>query len=459
MKKKNLIIPIEIQNRELEGAIILANTALKSGWRVVIGQKQQIWPFIKTFPSSFFYLKSIVPSEEQNLGIIKNSNHFISTLDVEGLVLGKEPLGVVRRFSQETIELADIIFYWGRYQYEKVIKIFPQIKKKSLVTGSPIIDSWKNKSQKTHIKKNNKNILISMNFARSDPKLNKIRYLVEKKTFGNLKLSKKQIQIFNNEYALKKVSFDEFIEMTKYLAENLKDHNITVRPHPEEKISRYSFLKSYKNIKIDNKTSRIKQLKKSKIFIHFNSTMSVQAKYFNNVVVMYNPILNKKMLDVLSSVPTKISINVKNLKDLVLIIKKSKKIKSQINLERLLYNYNKKNKSSKLIINALGKFIKKNKLIIDNFPGKIFSLKGLLYYLNFKSKVFISVLLSYLSIVFPFLRNKFYNKRYGSYMYKIKWPGLKTGELTALFNNIHGNTDFNKRYSIKKHYSGFFIIE
>ena len=139
MRKKNLIIPIELKNREIDGAVCLASEALKMGWRVIIGQKQQIWPFTKTFSPSFFYLKAIVPSDEQNLRIIKEAKHCISTLDVEGLVLGKEPLGIVRRFSKETIKLADLIFYWGNYQYEKVKQVFPQVKKKSIITGSPIV--------------------------------------------------------------------------------------------------------------------------------------------------------------------------------------------------------------------------------------------------------------------------------------------------------------------------------
>lgn len=459
MKKKNLIIPIEIKSREIEGAVCLASEALKMGWRVVIGQKQQIWPFIKTFSPSFFYLKAIVPSDEQNLRIIKEAKHCVSTLDVEGLVLGKEPLGIVRRFSKETIKLADLIFYWGNYQYEKVKQVFPQVKKKSIITGSPIVDSWKISSNKIFTKKDNKNILISMNFARSDPKLAKIKYLVEKKTFGRLKLTKEQIKIFDNEYSLKKISFTQFVEMTKYLAENLKNYNIVVRPHPEENISRYEFLKSYKNLIIDNHTDRVKQLRRSKIFIHFNSTMSVQAKYFNNKVIMYNPIVDGKMLDVLSPVPLKISTNVKNLKDLVSYIKKNKSIKNKLNFNKLLFNYKKNKSASKLILKSLDEYIKTNNLDLSKLHYEIYSLKGFFYFSKFKLNVFAAILLSYLSIFIPTLRNKFSNRRFDTYMYKIKWPGLKKIELRSLFNDSIKKNDFKKKYTIKKHYSGFFIIE
>ena len=44
-------------------------------------------------------------------------------------------------------------------------------------------------------------------------------------------------------------------------------------------------------------------------------------------------------------------------------------------------------------------------------------------------------------------------------MYKIKWPGLKQSELYNIFNDLNKKDNFEKKYTIKKHYSGFFIIE
>lgn len=459
MRKKNLIIPIEIKNREIDGAVCLASEALKMGWRVIIGQKQQIWPFVKSFPNSFFFLKSIVPSDKQQLELIKNSNHLVSSLDIEGLVLGKEPLGIVRRFSKKTIKLSDIIFYWGNYQYHRVEKIFPEVKKKSYITGSPIIDNWKISNKKKLSNKNNKVILVSMNFARSDPKLSKVKYLVEKKTLGNLKLTKEQSNIFNSEYKLKKVSFKKFIEMTEFLAKKFENYKIVVRPHPEENVERYNFLKKYSNVLVDNKSDRITQLKESSIFIHFNSTMSVQAKYFNNKVIMYNPIRNKNLLNVLSPVPKNLSFEVKNLKQLSKIIKSKKKINSKLNLENLLHNVKSKKNSSQLIMENLDLLLKKNNKKINSDIGKINDFRAFFDFTKFNIKVVIAYLLSYLSIFIPSLRSTFSNRRYHFYMYKVKWPGLLQTELRNIFKKVNNSNKFSKKIKIKKHYSGFFIIE
>ena len=57
MKKKILVIPIEIQSRELEGALLLAHEAIEREWIILIGQKQKIFPILSNIKNSFFLLK------------------------------------------------------------------------------------------------------------------------------------------------------------------------------------------------------------------------------------------------------------------------------------------------------------------------------------------------------------------------------------------------------------------
>ncbi len=130
--RKKLVIPIEIKSRELLPALYLSKIFLKNDWDVYIGQKQQIFPYIKIFSESVFFLKSIVPGEKTLIQKIKRAGHFIATSDPEGL--SPNPPGILSvpsRFSDETIELTDIIFFWGKKYYSDFKKIFgSQLKKK-----------------------------------------------------------------------------------------------------------------------------------------------------------------------------------------------------------------------------------------------------------------------------------------------------------------------------------------
>ena len=96
---KNLIIPLEIQKRELNPAINLVIEALKKNWTVFIGQKQQLFPFIKTLPKSVWYLKSIVPGEHTLIKKIYSSKHLITTMDIEGLIPANIPNAYKQRYS------------------------------------------------------------------------------------------------------------------------------------------------------------------------------------------------------------------------------------------------------------------------------------------------------------------------------------------------------------------------
>ena len=139
---KKLIIPIEIKKRELPGALYIAKTFLEKKWTVYLGQKQQIFPFINQFSRSVWLLKSIVPGENTLLEKLKKKNHFITTLDIEGLVPSNGKYGIHQRYSKEGLLLTDLIFFWGKMHYENLKRIFPECKKKFYITGSPIVDYW-----------------------------------------------------------------------------------------------------------------------------------------------------------------------------------------------------------------------------------------------------------------------------------------------------------------------------
>ena len=100
-----------------------------------------------------FFYKSAVPGEEKNIMKIKDHNHKLTVLDIEGLVLAPEPIGAKRRYSNKNISKLDHVFFWGREDYNRAIKKFPKIKKKSSILGSHIVNKWKIFKKKNNLKK------------------------------------------------------------------------------------------------------------------------------------------------------------------------------------------------------------------------------------------------------------------------------------------------------------------
>ena len=77
-----LIIPIEIKRRELDAAVNMSIKFLKNNWTVYLGQKQQMFPFIKDFSRSVWFLKSIVPGENSILIKLNQIGTVSETIEV-----------------------------------------------------------------------------------------------------------------------------------------------------------------------------------------------------------------------------------------------------------------------------------------------------------------------------------------------------------------------------------------
>ena len=47
------------------------------------------------------------------------------------------------RYSNQSLELADKVFTWGKYDYNNLCKKFKRYKKKFILSGNPRLDFWK----------------------------------------------------------------------------------------------------------------------------------------------------------------------------------------------------------------------------------------------------------------------------------------------------------------------------
>ena len=85
----------------------------------------------------------------------------------------------------------------------------------------------------------------------------------------------------DREFLLKKKSYEIYKKIIPKIAKNFTNYQIIVRPHPEENIIFWKkHLKKYKNVTISNVEDTSDHLLNCDLFIHFNSTMSVQSNFF-----------------------------------------------------------------------------------------------------------------------------------------------------------------------------------
>ncbi len=128
----NLYINIEILNREFQSKLLIAMESASKGINVYMGR---LTPYLMRdfFVPGIVLLKSITPSLNRlnELKYYKKKNFIVTSLDEEvGLInLNNEYLKI--RYSNESMELTDRVFVWGKFDYDNLSHKFKKYKKKN----------------------------------------------------------------------------------------------------------------------------------------------------------------------------------------------------------------------------------------------------------------------------------------------------------------------------------------
>ncbi len=475
---KFLVIPIEIQKRELLPACNILIEAINKGCSVIIGQKQEIFPFIEKLPSSTWYLKSIVPGEISLLRKIKKYNHKITTLDIEGLITPNLRDSLKTRFSKKTIDLADAIFFWGNKQFSLFKRNFKLSNNNKLhITGSPVAEEWL--KARTKFKKKNKNIkkkiliIPSFGYANTATKNLNLIYAFDnlgvknyyEKLEPNNKLYKGIYKNIIDDFNSQKLAYLSFKKMIPKLCETFKNHSIVIRPHPAENKNLWNSLRKIKNIKIDNSTDSNEQIASSQFIIHFNSTMSVQSAIMGKTNIIYCD-LNKRYKKIINPSVFELSHFCKNFNELKKIIKQNKKKNYASTLKNLLAktNYDKKNSSYEIlkVMENLQFISNYKKFDINSLNFKIIS-----FYLYVRYEILNSVIvpiLSYFSFI-PSLKKFSHGKIYRKHnisrreLIENKWKKININDIQKVLNKAKQFKKIKNKFKIHQHFSGFFYFE
>jgi surface carbohydrate biosynthesis protein len=341
---KTLYIPIEIIDRELGGAILLAATAVSRGWSVVLGGKQAVFNNISRFSASpgIFFLKSVVPGEVFKQDEIKARGHRVVSLDVEGLVPSNGEAGVRLRYSAESIEKSDLLFFWGEEHFASVQKVYTQIDGRSYVTGSPIIDEIKVRGARKSTLQNlmqKKKILIgtSCGFVNH---INGIEFAREmRRNAYSDNVSQAEILALELEAHLDIEIFEYWKKIVPLIAEHFSDCDVVLRPHPSENADFWrSYLKAFQNVRIDSGQPILEELQGANAYIHFNSTSAITSTVLGVPTFMPVPPLENSLRERVTYV-VDISTLAETSEELIRLISDALARQSHKDIPKELYRY------------------------------------------------------------------------------------------------------------------------
>ncbi len=316
----NLYIYIEILEREFLSKLLIGMESASKGIKVYMGRLNS---YIKRdfFVPGIIMHKSITPAPQKINDLLeyKKKEFIFTSLDEEvGLVNLNAKEYLKTRYSNKTVNLADKIFTWGKFDYDNLVGKFKKYKSKFVLSGNPRVDFWRKDFQFFYKKKNSiykDYILFSLN----------LHLLSKKETVERLKFLEEtnyDKHGFTKKFYKRRLkdSFkmvEEYFKLIKALSKETNS-TIIVRPHPVDKIKNYDSLKKYNNVKVINKGSISEWIHHAKIVIHSGCTGGLEASVRGRPTISFIPFKSSHGHPYCD----KFSIKTKNIKQCLNIIKK-----------------------------------------------------------------------------------------------------------------------------------------
>lgn len=294
-----MIIPVEIQVRELDAKLLLACVAAQRGHPVVIGKLKTILARIASLPRSVFISKGMGAQSVEKFKFIRGLGHEIAGWDEEALVHLPPEVHFGKRVAPDAARYISHLFAWGPESAE-LWRSNPQFRESSIhVTGNPRIDLLRREIRPYYADEaralrdaNGDFILVNTNF----PLVNSNRGIFRNDgTTGDerpLGIGARGMtrEFAEGLYRHKHGNFVRFQHMIPELARAFPELTVLVRPHPSEQPEVYhEIARKSDNVVIENEGNVIPWLIAARATIHNGCTTGVESNLLDVPTLSYGP--------------------------------------------------------------------------------------------------------------------------------------------------------------------------
>lgn len=295
-----LILPVEIQVRELDAKVLLACVAAKRGIPVVIGRIKDVHSNLPSYSRGVYLSKGMGARSVGMFEFIRGFGHGIMALDEEALVHYPPENHFLKRVSPDAGRFISGLFAWGP-ENEKLWRSNSQLDgSKIYLTGNPrgdllrpeLLPYFEIESQRLRDKYGDF-VLINTNF----PTVNSNRGIFETESGGTGVLTPGvgarglTPDFAANLHRHRQAHFRRFQRMIPELARALPDANLVIRPHPSEHPETYhQIARDCSRITVANEGNVIPWMLGARATIHNGCTTGVEASLMDIPTIAYGPI-------------------------------------------------------------------------------------------------------------------------------------------------------------------------
>ncbi|MBO3698374.1 surface carbohydrate biosynthesis protein [Roseivirga sp. E12] len=297
MKKRYLIIAVEVKVRDYLSRLLLVKKALENGFIVIFGSERTLSIHRDKLPKGVYFDKSISLNKKDQFAELLSKGSQIVSLDEEGLASQNNRFKyVTQRVSPETLEQASLVFTWGKSEEETILSEYPEYAHKVKATGNPRVDLLKPKlAQKIFAKdisrikaKYGDFVFFPSNFTVNHA-LGKGGPMKLLTNIGRIKNKSDELH-YTDKLDYFERMFHYFAHLVEETAIKFPELNVLVRPHPSEDPGFWRAMsEKYKNLHVQDGGPPTPWLMASSFVIHSSCTTGLEAKLLGRDVLAYLP--------------------------------------------------------------------------------------------------------------------------------------------------------------------------
>ncbi len=304
-----LLIPIELQVRELDPKLLLACRAALRGFKAVIGPRREMHFYIPFFTNGIYMSKSITVGSTSVFRMLQEMGHRIVAWDEEALVHMPPAAYFKSRINDQALKFVSALFAWGQDNVElwRQFDALPP----SLpihITGNPRGDLLRPGIREIYQDDANglrerygRFILINTNFNQVNAFSPQMNYLVPSSQGDKcLVLGRRALAMgvslpyAEGLCAHKHALFEDFKALIPAVAEQFPEYTIVVRPHPAEQTQVYEAIADRcQRVEVINEGNVVPWLMASRALIHNGCTTGVEAFALGVPVIAYRSQVNE----------------------------------------------------------------------------------------------------------------------------------------------------------------------
>ena len=283
----DIILPVEMAQRELDSKIKLALELTKFGHTVAIGEKHMAINYALATKGCVFY--SIWGAHKKFISVyrkMKSRGISIILSDEESFVTLGDNIFTEIRLNKECLEYADMYMALGKHDANLVSNVNSALK--VVVAGNPRVDILKNhKSDRTASK--TRLLFVSpfgfcSHFKYKDKYLD---WLIDRNVISRTD----HIDLYRRYHNFQTKNYMEFVKLMQRCSALYPSLEIVYRCHPAEDSKSIEKHLRGTSIKVSNESCLSKDLNESSLVIHNFCTVGIEARIMGRDTLAYSPYL------------------------------------------------------------------------------------------------------------------------------------------------------------------------